>query len=232
MADFYPVLARAVSSLPHNDAQARQELYERARTFVIEQSRGRELTPETKHQQAALETAIRRPEAEAQSKTTTKSLATILTVLQSEETCSGAFETPDRLPMNRAKTVLASAAAKSIESTDKRNANVTAELSGLLRSLGIMLLGIAYISAAMAFTGVTYIRAVVWVYQGVIGYPMLLVVMAVTLGLFIAPPVAIFRKRSTSAFGPPRDVAAHAIVSFQGIAGSVAELPELLRKPR
>ena len=63
-------------------------------------------------------------------------------------------------------------------------------------SLGTLLFATAYIVAALAFTGVTYIRCIVWLYQGVIGYPILLAIMAVTLGLFIVPPVMIFRKTS------------------------------------
>jgi hypothetical protein len=34
MADYYPVLARAVSSLATNTAQARQKLYEHARSVL------------------------------------------------------------------------------------------------------------------------------------------------------------------------------------------------------
>ena len=60
-----------------------------------------------------------------------------------------------------------------------------------------MLFATAYIVAALAFAGVTYIRCMVWLYQGVIGYPILLAVMAVTLGLFIAPPLMFFKKTST-----------------------------------
>ena len=35
MADYYPVLARAVSRLAVSNAQARQELYEHARTVLV-----------------------------------------------------------------------------------------------------------------------------------------------------------------------------------------------------
>ncbi len=63
-------------------------------------------------------------------------------------------------------------------------------------SLGTLLFATAYIVAALAFTGVTYIRCIVWLYQGIIGYPILLAIMAVTLSLFIVPPVMIFRRTS------------------------------------
>ncbi len=62
------VLTRAVSSLPNNNAQARRELYDRARTIVMDQLRRRdpgELTPETAQERAALEVAIRRVETES-----------------------------------------------------------------------------------------------------------------------------------------------------------------------
>ena len=64
MADYYPVLARAVSRLSENNARTRHELYERARGIVLEELRKRDpekLAPE----QAALEAAVLRLEAEA-----------------------------------------------------------------------------------------------------------------------------------------------------------------------
>lgn len=70
MADFYPVLARAVSRLPIDSVQARKELYEHARRVVFEQLRtqdpprsGREIIVE----QAALENAIQKVEIESRS---------------------------------------------------------------------------------------------------------------------------------------------------------------------
>ena len=68
MADYYPVLARAVSRLAINDAQARREVYERAQTIVIAELRRQDLqisAPEIMRELAALETAIRRVEAES-----------------------------------------------------------------------------------------------------------------------------------------------------------------------
>jgi hypothetical protein len=60
-----------------------------------------------------------------------------------------------------------------------------------------MLFGIAYIMTGVAFAGVTYIRCLAWVAQGVIGYPTLFIVMAIALGLFIAP-FAILRRTSAA----------------------------------
>jgi hypothetical protein len=67
MADYYPILARAVSSLAINNAEARQEVFDRARTVLAEElgrQNPRKSALEISRERAALETAIRRVEAE------------------------------------------------------------------------------------------------------------------------------------------------------------------------
>lgn len=68
MADYYPLLARAISSLPQNNAEARKAVFDRARTALLRQLRG--VDPplpegEITRERLSLEEAIRRLEAEA-----------------------------------------------------------------------------------------------------------------------------------------------------------------------
>jgi hypothetical protein len=219
MADYYPILTRAVSGLPHDDAQARRDLYARARTIVAEQLRGRQpqaTTRETMREEAALEMAIRRVEAESRSRPTqtpkrptaaprqaaapadaqqradhtARSLSKILQAVQPDAASDAGPRPVRRKSMNGAQALAPTAEPKTPAS------NPSAELGGAPNSLGTLLFATAYIVAALAFTGVTYIRCMVWLYQGVIGYPILLAAMTVTLGLFIAPPLIFFRKTS------------------------------------
>ena len=70
MADYYPILARAVSRLATNNAQARQELYEHARTVLAAQLRRHDpqfSAPETISERIAFEAATLRLEAEMRS---------------------------------------------------------------------------------------------------------------------------------------------------------------------
>ncbi len=234
MADYYPVLARAVSSLPHNDAQARTELYARARTIIAEQLRQRDLKDpvwEMWREQASLDTAIRRVEAESRSgqirangkpvtlppqqrvtsadpqergKTAAKSLTKILQAVQSDETSEPDPQISSRKSMNGTHALAPSANSARVPSSEFTVAATSVdsqtiaatELGGAPASLGTMLFGLTYIVAALTFAGVTYVHCIVWVYQGVIGYPILLAVMAVTLALFILPPVAFFCRSS------------------------------------
>lgn len=67
MADYYSVLARAVVNLETEDGAAREELYERARSIIVAELRKQ--NPKISaltitREQAALEAAIRRLEAE------------------------------------------------------------------------------------------------------------------------------------------------------------------------
>jgi hypothetical protein len=68
MADYHPLIARAVAGLEKNSGENRRALYERARTALVAQLRG--VTPaleesEITRERLALEEAIRRVEAEA-----------------------------------------------------------------------------------------------------------------------------------------------------------------------
>jgi hypothetical protein len=68
MADYYPLIARAVAGLERNTAEARRALYERARAALVAQLRG--VVPaleesEITRERLALEESIRKVEAEA-----------------------------------------------------------------------------------------------------------------------------------------------------------------------
>ena len=67
MADYYPVLKRAISSLPSGSGEARRAVYEKARVALLRQlsSYNPPLSPtEIADQRVALEDCIRRVEAE------------------------------------------------------------------------------------------------------------------------------------------------------------------------
>lgn len=221
MADYYPILARAVAALPHNDAQARQDLYARARSIVAEQLRGRDSRSAGEAEYAALETAIRKIEAAApptQTRTkgelrrparrvaaatsqeradsTARSLSKILQAVQPDETGEAALRPPRRKSMNGTEALAAEVQPNTADTSEAKAFSAAAELGGAPNSFGTLLFATAYIVTAMAFTGVTTVRCIVWLYQGVIGYPILLAIVAVTLALFVFPPLVIFRKNA------------------------------------
>jgi hypothetical protein len=245
MADYYPVLARAVSSLSNNTAQARRELYERARRIVIDQLRQRdpdEVKPETARERAALEAAIRRVETElraarspaearrppplplerpaastanpaakpakapaghaaaAQPKPAASYLAKILQALQPSDNGEKAPRQPDRAKTSK-KHDDAIAPAPAVDDPDDAPAKETGELGGMLHSLATMMLALTYCVAALAFTGVVYFRGSVMVTAGIIGYPVLLLMMTAVVCLFVIPPWALFRKTSGPTIG-------------------------------
>src|SRR5919205_766088 len=68
MADYYPLIAKAVTGLDKSTGEARRAVYERARTALVGQLRN--MTPplsesEITRERLALEEAIRKVEAEA-----------------------------------------------------------------------------------------------------------------------------------------------------------------------
>src|SRR5665647_2095567 len=68
MADYYPLIARAVGGLEKNTGENRRVLYERARTALVNQLRGVEPALEESditRERLALEESIRKVEAEA-----------------------------------------------------------------------------------------------------------------------------------------------------------------------
>src|SRR5579872_5300026 len=76
MADYYPLIARAVAGLDKNTGDARRALYERARAALVAQLRG--VTPaldesDVTRERLALEEAIRKVEGESARQTTVRS---------------------------------------------------------------------------------------------------------------------------------------------------------------
>jgi len=68
MADYYPLIAKAVSGLERSTGEARRALYDRARTALLAQLRGVEPAlsePDITRERLALEEAIRKVEAES-----------------------------------------------------------------------------------------------------------------------------------------------------------------------
>src|SRR5450755_2132641 len=74
MADYYPLIARAVADLPQNTDEARRALFDRARNALVTQLRGQ--TPalseaQVMRERQPLDEAIRRVEAEITAKRNT-----------------------------------------------------------------------------------------------------------------------------------------------------------------
>jgi hypothetical protein len=224
MADYYPVLARAVSRLSENNARTRNELYERARGIVLEELRKRDpekLAPE----QAALEAAVLRLEAEAAAQQAPVRAAPAPPQAPARAAPAPSPAPPNRPPVNTAapaKTASrhvfgifrtrrpgkpreklpekpAPAPARSAQraASDQRMPDPGEALGGALNSLTVMLYGTAFLVAVMAVTGVVYVRGLIWVAEGVVTYPVLLVVTATVFSLLIILPRAMFHSAST-----------------------------------
>ncbi len=202
MADYYPVLARAVSRLAINDAQARREVYERAQTIVIAELRRqdpRKSAPEIMRELAALETAIRRVEVESLSNQTRAPQGPT----PPHPTATSAATADDgndigvrreSLAGNEAKVRPAAAQPREIDTSKNPVEDATDDMGRMPELLGAMLVRATFIVGILAFIALIYIRGLVLVSNHVIGYPILIVVITVTLGVFILLPLAIFRN--------------------------------------
>lgn len=177
MADYYPILARAVSKLTTTNDQARQELYEHARTILDAQLPRQDLqisAPE--HERVALEMAILRVEAESPSirERSPETFADYVSLHANDKTeipfdpvgeLHGDKEptaedgTPGWLPdfasrlREAAEAPPTPAQPEEITANKKGAANATKDL--MLKSLGTALLSIAFM---MAFAAIIYIR--------------------------------------------------------------------------
>ena len=156
MADYYPVLVRAVSRLAINDAQARQEVYRRARAILVAELG--EQGPVIARERAAFDTSVRRVEAEHRS-------------ARAQTTESQKNSSVDHFAKNEkraSKKPLATApqAVGGIAGT-KRSENSVREISGMPQSLGSMLISIAFIVGILSFIALIYLRGLVSISPGV-----------------------------------------------------------------
>lgn len=203
MADFYPVLSRAVSRLEDNTQEARQELFARARTIAVAQLRKQEppiSAKEIERELAALETAIRRVEAESRPHPAQE----LVRPAQARATVNRSSPVNDRKATAPTRSATTTKRESAQPKTPPKGAasgteapqviSTTNEMTAMAKSLGTMLAGIAFCVGAMALIGVVYVRGLVLIENGVIGYPVLLGEVVILLGLFIALPFAIFRN--------------------------------------
>jgi hypothetical protein len=209
MTDYYPVIVRAVSGLPDNTAEARNDLYENARKIVSAQLR--ELIPSQSsgliaRERAALEAAIRGVEAEqrparprsangsapptshqhavavtrnGQGKAIAKSLSKIAEELQQ-------FEVAE-------KTTRKSADYGAVTA---QRSELPEEFGDMFRSLSSLLLGSAFIAAMASLIALILIRCLLLVAAGIIGYVTLTFAMMAAIGLLVAMPIMLFRRIS------------------------------------
>jgi hypothetical protein len=205
MADYYPILTRAVSKLAINNAQARRAVYESAHTILIgqlRQQKPQKSTPEILREQAALETAIRRVEEESASAQAHK-LKGLMPNGQTPPAVLGADIADnggdigvrrERLIEDEPKARSTPAPPEKIDNSRIAAGNATEIMGELPQLLGGMLVGIAAIAGMAALIGLIFIRGLILVYQDVIGYPILIVVTTMMLGLFALLPWAISRR--------------------------------------
>jgi hypothetical protein len=199
MADYYPALARAVSRLAKDDDPARQELYARARTIIVEQLRRlnpQKSAPEMLRECAALEAAIREVEAKSLSDRThtpKRRAQPRLKVVVTHDSGDSEFRRED-LSQDQVTALPAQVKPETIVTSKKPIKHAADDMAEIPELLGAMLIRTAFISGMLAIIGAIYIRGLILVSDKAIGYPVLLVAAAVMISLFIFLPLAIFRK--------------------------------------
>jgi hypothetical protein len=185
MADYYPIIGRAVSRLHSDTAEARHALYDHARTALLAQLRGQDPpVPELRivRETEALEAAIRKLEAS-----------------YTAESKSGQAPTvePDRnLPLTAPPVEIGNEYGLHPQTAARTNTGANA-----IKGVGSIMLGIASF-AAIIFVSVIFIRGLAWVSEHLIGYLTFPVSAAFGLCLFVFLPLALFRKtRFISVYG-------------------------------
>jgi hypothetical protein len=104
MADYYPLIAKAVSGLDKSTGEARRALYDRARTALLAQLRGVEPAlsePDITRERLALEEAIRKVEAEAARRSRGEPLAAAARPESRQDNtprANGMADSPEELP--------------------------------------------------------------------------------------------------------------------------------------
>jgi hypothetical protein len=184
MADYYPIIARAVSGLHSNTAEGRHALYDRARTAVLAQLRGQDPpVPELRivRETEALEAAIRKLEASYTAESKTGQAPTI---------------EPDRNLPTAPPVEIGNEYRLHPQTAARTNTAANA-----IKGVGSIMLGIASF-AAIIFVSVIFIRGLAWVSEHLIGYLTFPVSAALVLCLFVFLPLALFRKtRFISVYG-------------------------------
>jgi hypothetical protein len=197
MADYYPLISRAVSQLASNTAEARLALYERARAVFDAKVQGPDSQlseTEIKRARAILETAIRRVETEQSQIDTASPTGEDIEIPRPDRLANVDLEVSRKAGPTPAQP-------EEISTRKKEVAKTTKYLGGTLKSFAGIILGIAIV-VGMTLAAAFYIRGLVWVSEHVIEFLMLLVVTAIMLCIFILLPLAIFRKtRTVSAVG-------------------------------
>ena len=210
MADYYPLIARAVSSLAINTSETRQALYERARTVLVAQLRGQDppvSMSDIARERSALEAAIRRVDAEWPSPgyaTRPDSAKQVVPQQAAYRTTTPRVNLPsaalnkERVSADEPTQITRTEPTK----PDRKLAsNLRPITANALKTFSMFMLGIACF-AVLALIPVIYILGLAWVSEHVVEYLALPVSVALVLCVFIFIPLALFRKtRFVSIYG-------------------------------